>query len=1337
MGASAGSAAGGGFNLQAIVGAYVAAHILARQPLGWLELRAPDTPVSLSAETGGPGDDYRITFQDGTVAEVQVKGGLRGGERLLAAVEALARGLAADPVLHAILVVDERSSHSVRVELHVDLERIAGGREDNLYPVTRRVLARVDQIGVSRAELRRLSVTEVDRRGQGSMHQKQATQLLAGVLEDKGDAASAWSVVAHESLRMIETRGRRDRDRWVRLLGSKGIGVRTDGPAGSVSAALGFTEARAPVAPPAELTATPEAAPAGDALWLPRAEEAMALQLQGASASSIRVAERVLVEMENASASPALRGRLHNIVGAAQLALGRARDAIDSFRRALDYKPGAAVIVANLAQAELVAGRRGDALRHALESIAAEPGSALAWSVRIQASEPPLEEAQIPLEVREHPHVLTARAMVIPDGAEHERQTLLREALRRGPREAQIMVLLAESLYMGLQPRRTADPVPQEVLADLRRLGREAASLLVNSENDTFRARALVMQGAAADLAGSEGDGLPFYEEALQIAPSYYRARFATAKALLERGKPEAAMYHIDTLPVEVRPGWPSALRAAALVRLGRAEEIDRDVQAALAPSEADPGMIANYLGGLITEADRAELAGRVFLALEDSGQRGWAHLFRARFAGRQGDRGAAAREYRCALDSSNTDVAADVRLEFASYLLAEDDPGAVADLFEAAGEAVLCGGAIRLYARALFAIGRLDKVAAILARSAEDGELPAWALDLESRIALHREDIPGATRVLRRLVALQPEDIDARLHLAHVLIRVGARDEAAAVLGPLDERGDLDDEDSVRLAGLLVDAGQSARALQRAYGVLRTAPDDPAQQAACVGVLMRSDRGDFFRDVVVPDTWVKLQGILPPRDTVEFLILARGPVSVQQKEFVANDPRVANLLGLRVGDTVTLREGAVGARTYRVLELKSALLHVSHDAMLNFEDRFPGRKDLQMAHVGEGDAFDPTALVAAVARSTEAGDEALRDYVEKQLPIGVLATDGTNSLRRTYLQLLYDPHIPVSVEEPDRAAISLSSAAARSAGVVLTATALATLRELGLLHLVAQLFNEIHAPQSLVDELTDEIEAWQEAREHGGYVAARIHDGALDTTPVGVDVIDEQIRRVTEVRDFVRANASIKPRPLAPWDAREEEHRRLIGPSSYDAQALAEESIPLYADDLGLRRLARYSREAPSFPTLALLEAAHERGLLTKGELYHAGARLLVFGHTVVPISTGLVLDAIARAGYQVDATVLRIFKGLSDPIVTQESALRVVAAVLRLLALNPVGQGALGAVTMVALDALTGGREARPVATRLHELVGSALAYLPIQRAAVEDRMDAFLRARHAEDL
>jgi hypothetical protein len=139
-----------------------------------------------------------------------------------------------------------------------------------------------------------------------------------------------------------------------------------------------------------------------------------------------------------------------------------------------------------------------------------------------------------------------------------------------------------------------------------------------------------------------------------------------------------------------------------------------------------------------------------------------------------------------------------------------------------------------------------------------------------------------------------------------------------------------------------------------------------------------------------------------------------------------------------------------------------------------------------------------------------------------------------------------------------------------------------------------------------------------------------------------------------------------------------------------------------MLADDWGLRNLARWEKGVIGFSTYALLTVALERELVSQIEFYDYVTRLLRFGHTFLPVDADLLSHAIRMAGYQVDETVLRLLARLEDSDATLESAVGVAVQLVRNLALEPLGKGALGAVTSVLLNSLTTGRDSHQVVQR-----------------------------------
>ncbi len=1075
--------------------------------------------------------------------------------------------------------------------------------------------------------------------------------------------------------------------------------------------------------------------------WQARLDEAKALYEAGAVRSALRMWERLRDEVTSGNASPQLRAKIYNNTGAAFVELDCPGKAIEAFRMALDYVPESADYLANLAQAELVAGRRRNALRNADRALALDPKSRIGWSVRIQTSELPIDEDCIPQELREHPQILVASAIAAADTDHTAAIALLSMALRTGPREPQILIVLAEMLYSSLFPRRISESVSAEIVEEIARLGREATNALEATERNRMLARALVIQGAAADLARADDRGAGFFQRAVEADPSFERASFGAAQAQVLLGNGSAALHLLDQAHVDHRSASWHALRARALLAGTRAAELDGEVQAALDTLEpAENASVAQSLAETLLQSDRLDLIDPVLDLLERTGQYDFFHLFRARVAAQRGEQAEAEREYEAAVETVVPQARHEVEVEFAVYMYREGEYERAAGLFEGSGIWADDERIAAMYGRSLHQLGQWDRLAVLLEELRPTGDLPDWGVDLESRLALYRDDVPGALASLEQLARQYPDDAEVRIRFAHTLIRAGYNARAAEILRLLENRADLDAEDTTNLAQLLIEVNRPGPALTQAYRAIRQYPDDPNVQAACIAnVFFRAEGARaapeelFVRSEVVPDTWIRLRAA--DGEELYYLILSDGPLDVRRNELLAGDSRAQALLGLKENDTVRLRLGAANEKEFRVVELKSALLHVFHDAMLGYQARFPGRLDMQMVRVGEGDSFDPWPFYRMVLHSQEGSRGALDLYRDKRLPIGVLAEGQHRSVRRTYLQLLYDPDMPVYVEEPSAKGTEESFAEARKKTVVLTATGLATLQVLNLLDLIPKLYDRLFVPQSLVDELNEELAQWEEAHAHGGYTTARVSDDHLfnfdEITPDHIGAVQ---RRTAELRDWVLGVTRVMPRPLTSYNAEREKVRTALGASSYDAYVLAGGEIGLHADDWGLRNLARADKGIGGFSTFALLRVAAERALLSGDEMRRHIGQLVGFRHTFVPVDVALLYQEIVENGFEIDNTVLRLLDVLADPAVTEESALHVAVGLIRELALSPLGHGAVGVVTAVVLDRVTTGRDFLRIVRFFIAETDTALRLLPQTRATVHERVNTFLAAKAA---
>jgi energy-coupling factor transporter ATP-binding protein EcfA2 len=256
-----GSGGSGGYEYQARVTAYVAAHILTKQKLGWIEHSTGDIPIAVAAETNGVGDDIKITLEDSTTVEVQVKHGLKKDQDFWDAIVKLGRGLAANPSLYCILVTDSTASGTFKDQLRKDLKRLGQGRNDDLKEITKEVIKKFAQNGILNDKslfeqlqlvteklaekgilnyeslFRRLLLIVVDLEddAQGA---KSAQVILSQFLADKNQESLAWKILVGDGITLMTNRGRRDAEGIARLLSSKSIQLSANSSNPAITAEL-------------------------------------------------------------------------------------------------------------------------------------------------------------------------------------------------------------------------------------------------------------------------------------------------------------------------------------------------------------------------------------------------------------------------------------------------------------------------------------------------------------------------------------------------------------------------------------------------------------------------------------------------------------------------------------------------------------------------------------------------------------------------------------------------------------------------------------------------------------------------------------------------------------------------------------------------------------------------------------------------------------------------------------------------------------------------------------------------------------------------------------------
>lgn len=1229
----------GGSTYQEDALAYVAAHILARARLGWFD-PLDDVPLSVAAETGGPGDDLAIGFGSRLpLVEVQVKRGLKAGGALHEAVRGIAARLAAAPQAgtdagpaRVVLVVDPTASAGVRVQFRADLGRLRTGRRDGLSAVTRDLLAATPGI---EAVLPQLWVVPLDVESPAAADRKAALTLLARVLTDAARVHDAWHVLSDDAGVVCRDRLRRTRPDLEALLTGAGHSFRP---------------------------------PEVDATWHRQLDAAKGLLERDRVAAALELLRQIERELAGPSAvvvGADVRFRLALNTSVAWYLSDAADQAETAARRALDVRPNDPKALHTLAVALLAQGEVDGARRAADRIIADDPSSVAGWSVRaLIAADTGEPAAPPPSDVAADPEYLV-RLLNLAAQRGAWREVLERSAveLRDGRRGVSILLARATALtYVagrhapGASSDAEAERAAREQWTEADRLATEVLDAVADEGSAAYR-QALAARADARQRLGREADSAADRERLRALAPDDPNAIQSTAVALRHGGDAAGAL---DVLrhPTVEQFALLLVLRAEVRAELGDGAGARADLSGALARA-ADGGDDRARIAAALAAADLGEvaLAEQALAAVSEPARRGIYDVAQGRLAFRAGDVAAGVAAFHRAAEALTELQGAprgrEAIGELASRLRAAGRPREAADELAAIGAADREEEFGREYLVALIGAHDYMRAQEVLDAWAARGELPEWAYAHAADLAHRRDDLPTAIAHLERLATLGRASVQGRLALARFLTEVGRGQDAMAHVDAVLARADASPRDRMHAAEILARTPDAARAIPVGVRALREAPTDPAFHRALIGLSLRAPDPAPSPDVVGADTWVRLE----PEDGVrrhkprEMFIFAEPPADPLRGEVLAGDAQVADLLGRRVGDRVT-RQTGWGAETYRIAEIVATDVAVVRDAMVHFEDRFPGQQFLWGFQLespgGEFTVRDWAPLIASTLARQRRVRAAVQLQREHVLPIEFVAGQ-IGATVRDFMLLLSEPadgeadvassedDAPDSEDGPavgdgsEGASESPSASGGRAEGdrpthgiidphrlaarraaarrgllvewsdadgqrtsqhvaltaprVVLTRAALHTASRLDILDTLAAPAagatspRELFVPHAVVQQLTEEHGALAEVAERGRMTLGAAEHG-LRAEILEPGVATPAAAAAADLLAWVRQHTLVEYRPLATVGApgsTAESWRGTLGHGSADALALAHHcDAALYADDLGLRRAAQ-----------------------------------------------------------------------------------------------------------------------------------------------------------------
>lgn len=952
--------------------------------------------------------------------------------------------------------------------------------------------------------------------------------------------------------------------------------------------------------------------------------------------SALTTYRQILEDLTHIGSISSISFRLHANIGTCLLLLGEWEQAEVHFKKARDFAPDKALPLCQLAQVELRRGRHTEASYYAEEAITRDPEDTSAWLIRLQ-SDPPPDLGTVPTHVRNEAiyHMIRARR-AFDRGDYPNAIQLASEALAKSDRSVMELIDIAEMLYVA-DSARTASDSGQLVREDVADLCSEAIDLIEFTEWPQLAARALTLRGTCR-AADAISDAKADLASAMALAPHQVGPHVAFADLLLGEGKYDQALSILQRVPSSISDFRVHLLRARILTyRDPKDGEIERELRTVL-PLLPSGTRISPFLLDLADVATRARLptlATELLAELPEEIESPPVRALRARLAAVRGDGDVASLEYRAALAEAGAEESPFIACEFAAFLAAAGSHDEAADILSDVSFVEAPVELHPMYAEVLIRGKRWVPLAKLILHHETATSLPAWVLDAASILALQRDDLAGAEEYLATMKAHGSARVVATIRLAYTLLRA---DRASDALCELSELGasELTPDQHESVVRLYFHAGAFEDAAQAAYRSWRIAPTRRSETILVMVFLSSPSNLTIFQDLerVAADTSVRLQDV-EGQEEVSFTITNDPPLPGQHDEIQMGSGETKPLLGKTVDDLVTLRPEDFDPVEYRIIEIKPALVTAAQRAMQRMATHPGGdERALQTLRLGQPESVRFfTSAISMLHRREALNRELFRVYHAHRCPLGLLAERAGVSVRDVYLHLNLTEGEACYVESGSTESLGVADRTAREAEeIIVSVSGLLTLQRLELLPLLPQMYERVLAPPSLRVEL-------RRLRQHARTELGRDKVGRMATGSTGlqlievpVEALEREYKELDELVTFVSGKTTAVARQLEAMEESSDGLREMIGEAEADALLGAVRGRPLYADDVGLRAQARWS-----FSTHALLGAACERGLLSTDELLEATTRLVLWGHTFVPIPVTL-----PYAGFKVDGLLL-----------------------------------------------------------------------------------------------
>jgi tetratricopeptide (TPR) repeat protein len=462
----------------------------------------------------------------------------------------------------------------------------------------------------------------------------------------------------------------------------------------------------------------------------------------------------------------------------------------------------------------------------------------------------------------------------------------------------------------------------------------------------------------------------------------------------------------------------------------------------------------------------------------------------------------------------------------------------------------------------------------------------------------------------------------------------------------------------------------------------------------------------------VQKDTTVHL---LRGDDKFQFTILD-DDLNRQRDEVSLQDNLAKKLLGHRKGDVVTIKDTPLEQLSYEITDIQSKYVSAFQESMSNFTTRFPDNAALNKFEVKDQDV---SGILRQLDRHHARVSEALAAYRQHRMPFALLADLIGRSYLEVWTGMVNDRQGRIfSSTGVIEDATAEADILATTNEIILDLSGLLTLSLLKLTDLLPRRFDKILVSQSTLDLLTEELVNLEGAGKPQAIIGRG--DNGYFHYEVSQAERDAWIEFLQDVKKFLNTIASVIPVEKS-LELNEESAAQMEGvfgaAGATSILAAQERNLPLYADDLGLIKLAQTEREVSNFCTQTLLADFQAKAFISPDEYKRAIRQLILANYRHVGVSANDLMWVLREDQANNTNSLPRVLHALHGPECDEDSAIGVGADFTRLVWVESVLFHEKLSILDLTLSTITQGRSVTKVLEKFKRALRPRFALLPLQ--------------------